>query len=58
MWTDYQRAYETRVGAVQHGRCAVPANGKWYRKWAVATLLLEHLYALDPQWSKADFNVE
>jgi polyphosphate kinase 2 (PPK2 family) len=36
----------------------VPANRKWDRNWAVATLLLEHLGALDQQWPKADFDVE
>jgi hypothetical protein len=36
----------------------VPSNHNWYRNWAVATLLLEHLQALDPQWPPAGFDVE
>jgi polyphosphate kinase 2 (PPK2 family) len=39
------------------GRCSeaapwyvVPANRKWYRNWAVATLLLETLRDLDPEY--------
>lgn len=61
LWTDYQRAY-----AVAIERCStaaapwhlVPSGRKWYRNWAVATLLLEQLRALDLQWPEADFDVE
>lgn len=35
----------------------VPADRKWYRNWAIGTLLLEHLEALDPRYPKADFDV-
>ncbi len=35
----------------------VHSDRTWYRNWAVATLLLEHLRALDPQWPTADFDV-
>jgi PPK2 family polyphosphate:nucleotide phosphotransferase len=60
LWDDYQQAY-----AVALQRCAaaapwhlVPSGRKWYRNWAVATLLLEQLRALDLQWPAADFDVE
>ncbi|WP_189823028.1 polyphosphate kinase 2 family protein [Streptomyces finlayi] len=61
LWPAYQEAYEI---ALQ--RCAtdaapwhlVPADRKWYRNWAVSSLLLEHLTALDPQYPPADFDVE
>jgi PPK2 family polyphosphate:nucleotide phosphotransferase len=61
LWDDYQEAY-----AVALQRCStesapwhvVPSGRKWYRNWAVATLLLEHLRALDLQWPAADFDVE
>jgi hypothetical protein len=36
----------------------VPSGRKWYRNWAVATLLLEHLRPLDLTWPAADFDVE
>jgi PPK2 family polyphosphate:nucleotide phosphotransferase len=60
LWADYQRAY-----AVALARCAgpdapwhlVPSGRKWYRNWAVATLLLEQLRALDLQWPPTDFDV-
>lgn len=61
LWGDYQEAYSTAIE-----RCSteaapwyiVPAGRKWYRNWAVATLLLEQLRALDPPWPAADFDVE
>lgn len=61
LWDEYQAAY-----AVALERCStphapwhlVPSGRKWYRNWAVATLLLEHLRALDLQWPAADFDVE
>ena len=36
----------------------IPSDRKWYRNWAVAQLLLEHLRALDLRWPVADFDVE
>ena len=61
LWDDYQRAY-----ALALERCStthapwhlVPSGRKWYRNWAVATLLLEQLRALDLKWPAADFDVE
>ena len=61
LWDDYQLAYEVALD-----RCStdaapwfvVPSGRKWYRNWAVATLLLEHLRALDLAWPAADFDVE
>ena len=61
LWDDYQQAYDLALE-----RCStdaapwyvVPSGRKWYRNWAVATLLLEHLRALDLTWPAADFDVE
>ena len=36
----------------------IPVDRKWYRNWAVAELLREHLAALDLQWPSAEFDVE
>ena len=36
----------------------VPANNKWYARWAVQRLLLDTLTELDPTWPPADFDVE
>ncbi|WP_031005333.1 PPK2 family polyphosphate kinase [Streptomyces sp. NRRL F-5727] len=59
-WPAYQEAYELALE-----RCStpatpwylVPADRKWYRNWAVSTLLLEHLEALDPQYPAGGFDV-
>ncbi|MCA1218170.1 PPK2 family polyphosphate kinase [Streptomyces sp. 8L] len=59
-WPDFHRAYETAMT-----RCAtdaspwylVPADRKWYRNWAISTLLREHLDAMDPSYPAADFDV-
>jgi polyphosphate kinase 2 (PPK2 family) len=59
-WDDYRTAYET---ALQ--RCSteaapwyvVPADRKWYRNWAVASLLLEPLRDMQLDWPAADFDV-
>jgi PPK2 family polyphosphate:nucleotide phosphotransferase len=61
LWPDYQRAYE-----IAFERCStkvapwyvVPSDRKWYRNWAVTTLLLEHLKELDPQWPVPEFDVK
>jgi PPK2 family polyphosphate:nucleotide phosphotransferase len=60
-WHDYQQAYEIALE-----RCStdvapwfvVPADRKWYARWAVQQLLLDALTDLDPQWPAADFDVE
>jgi PPK2 family polyphosphate:nucleotide phosphotransferase len=59
-WQDYQQAYEDALN-----RCStqaapwyvVPADRKWYRNWAVATLLRQALVDIDPQYPKPDFDV-
>jgi PPK2 family polyphosphate:nucleotide phosphotransferase len=61
LWDDYQKAYAIaleRCDTHQAPWFVVPSDSKWYRNWAVTTLLIEHLQALDPQWPLADFDVE
>jgi PPK2 family polyphosphate:nucleotide phosphotransferase len=61
LWPAFQEAYEAALA-----RCStpaapwyvVPADRKWYLNWAVGRLLLEHLEEIDPQYPKADFDVE
>ncbi|AWB92612.1 PPK2 family polyphosphate kinase [Aeromicrobium chenweiae] len=59
LWSDYQEAYE--IALERCGEAApwhlVPSGRKWYRNWAVATLLLEQLRALDLDWPAPDFDV-
>ncbi|MCX2185138.1 polyphosphate kinase 2 family protein [Streptomyces sp. SKN60] len=60
LWPAYQEAY-----GIALERCAtdrtpwylVPADHKWYRNWAISSLLLEHLEELDPSYPEADFDV-
>ncbi|OYO05474.1 polyphosphate kinase 2 family protein [Enemella evansiae] len=59
-WSAYMAAYAdvlTRCSTEVAPWYVVPADRKWYRNWAVTTLLLEHLRKLDPQWPPADFDV-
>ncbi len=59
-WADYQRAYADALS-----RCSteaapwyvVPADRKWYRDWAVATLLRDTLTDLHLTYPPADFDV-
>jgi PPK2 family polyphosphate:nucleotide phosphotransferase len=58
-WADYMTAYGEAIE-----RCGaqpwhiVPADRKWYRNWAITTLLIEHLEALRLRWPEATFEVE
>ena len=60
-WDEYQRAYEVALA-----RCStesapffvIPSDRKWYRDWAITTLLVEHLSTLDPRWPRGDFDVD
>ncbi|MFJ8824094.1 polyphosphate kinase 2 family protein [Streptomyces sp. NPDC102467] len=60
LWPAYQEAYEIaldRCSTEEAPWYVVPADRKWYRNWAVGTLLLDHLEDIDPQYPKADFDV-
>jgi PPK2 family polyphosphate:nucleotide phosphotransferase len=60
-WDDYQEAYEvalTRCSTDAAPWFVVPADRKWYARWAVQQLLLDALDSIDPQWPPADFDVE
>jgi PPK2 family polyphosphate:nucleotide phosphotransferase len=61
LWSDYAEAYQvalTRTSTQAAPWYVVPADHKWYARWAVQQLLLDHLAAIDPQWPAADFEVE
>ena len=60
-WSDYMKAYQAvleRCNTQQAPWFVIPADRKWYRNWAVAQLLTEHLRALDLDWPAADYDVE
>ena len=61
LWHEYQRAYEIALARCNTEAApwhVVPADRKWYRNWAVATLLHETLTSFDLGWPAADFDVE
>jgi PPK2 family polyphosphate:nucleotide phosphotransferase len=60
-WDAYQEAYQvalTRCSTQAAPWYVVPADKKWYARWAVQQLLVDALADLDPQWPVADFDVE
>jgi PPK2 family polyphosphate:nucleotide phosphotransferase len=61
LWPAYMEAYQAvleRCNTEGAPWYVVPADRKWYRNWAVAQLLVEHLHALGLRWPAADFDVE
>jgi PPK2 family polyphosphate:nucleotide phosphotransferase len=59
-WADYQVAYTealTRCSTEVAPWFVVPADRKWYRDWAVATLLRDALAGLDLSYPPAGFDV-
>ncbi|MCU1441642.1 MAG: polyphosphate kinase 2 family protein [Rhodoglobus sp.] len=61
LWPAYMEAYQIaliRTSTTDAPWYVVPADHKWYARWAVQGLLLEALRALDPQWPAVDFDVE
>ena len=59
-WDDYQEAYQAALSLCSTPAAAwhiVPADRKWYARWAVQQLLLEALLELDPQWPVPDLDV-
>ena len=60
-WPRYQKAYNIALERCNTDAApwyVIPADRKWYRNWAVAQLLREHLEALDLTWPEADFDVD
>jgi PPK2 family polyphosphate:nucleotide phosphotransferase len=59
-WDDYQAAYALALERCNTDNApwyVVPSDRKWYRNWAIAQLLLEHLRALDLDWPAPDYDV-
>ncbi len=60
-WDAYMDAYEIALERTNTGVApwyVVPAHRKWYRKLAVAHLLLETLQTMGLDWPAPDFDVE
>lgn len=59
-WPAYQQAYADaleRCNTEHAPWFVIPSDRKWYRNWAVAQLLREHLVGLDLGWPEATFDV-
>ena len=60
-WPLYQQAYRAVLErcSTQHAPWfVIPSDRKWYRNWAVAQLLVEHLRSLNLHWPPARFDIE
>ena len=59
-WDDYMEAYQvalTRTSTEAAPWYVVPANKKWYARYAVQQLLLHALSEMNPTWPVMDFDV-
>lgn len=59
LWDDYQAAYQdavTKCSTPDAPWFVVPADHKWYARWAVQQLVLAALREMNPDWPAADFD--
>jgi PPK2 family polyphosphate:nucleotide phosphotransferase len=60
-WPRFQAAYGNAIGRTSTEAAPwfiVPADHKWYRNWAIASLLCEHLASLHSEYPALDGNVD
>jgi len=60
-WGDYQQAFADAITATSTEQApwyVIPADNKWYRDWAVTSILHEILTRLDPQYPPAAPGIE
>lgn len=60
-WDEYMQAYQdalTRCSTQAAPWHVIPADRKWYARWAVQQLLIDTLDDMAPTWPEADFDVE
>ena len=60
-WDDYMAAYTValeRCNTEASPFYVIPSDRKWYRNWAITSILLEQLRAMDPQYPPGDFDVD
>ncbi len=58
-WDDYQRAYEAVLDKCSTPAApwyVIPANTKWYRNWAISTIVRQTLEEISPKAPKATFD--
>ncbi len=55
-WDDYQAAFQDMLLETSTAHApwhVIPADKKWYRDWAVATIMVAVLEGLDPAWPES-----
>jgi PPK2 family polyphosphate:nucleotide phosphotransferase len=60
-WDAYQDAYQDALTRCSTGPApwfVVPADRKWYARWAVQQLLINALAEIDPQWPPPNFDLD
>ncbi|MDQ3945708.1 MAG: polyphosphate kinase 2 family protein, partial [Actinomycetota bacterium] len=60
-WPAYQEAYADAVRRCSPAAApwyVIPADRKWYRKWAVSRILVETLQEMKPEYPRTDVDVE
>lgn len=60
-WADYQEAYRIALERCSPDEApwyVIPSDRKWYRNWAIGTLLTETLRDLDPRFPRPDLDVK
>lgn len=61
LWPQLMEAYEHAIERTCSSSAPwyiVPADRKWYRDWALSTLLIERIEELGLDWPRADFDLE
>lgn len=59
-WNEFIAAYSTTIGATSPDHApwyVIPADHKWYRNWAVATILCETLASLGLDYPRPDLDL-
>jgi polyphosphate kinase 2 (PPK2 family) len=60
-WDSYQEAYSDAISTCNTAAApwyVIPSDRKWYRNWAIASLLAQTLEKIDPAYPPADFDIE
>ncbi len=60
-WDDYMRAFQmmfNRTSTQLSPWFIIPANNKWFARYAVQQLLLEKLRQMSPDWPVPDYDIE
>ncbi|MFA0815717.1 MAG: polyphosphate kinase 2 family protein [Anaerofustis sp.] len=60
-WDDYQDAYEAAINETSTPICpwyVIPADKKWYSRYLISKIVLQHLQRINPQYPKLAPEVE